>query len=134
MLGAWLGPGALGVPAMPNGKPGWQWCRTTGPNGETRVDDDWELLDRDGKMVARIRQEGDGYWVARPRMIPEPPIESLRAACERAARAAMATLEPNPETERHPVHPGMTAAQFKATCRDWRRKYPDLSDHELQCH
>jgi hypothetical protein len=102
---------------MPNGKPGWQWRRMTGPNGETRIDDDWGLLDRDGKMVARIRQEGSGYWVARPRMTPEPPIESLKVACERAVTAAMATLEPWPETERHPVHPGMTVSQFKATCR-----------------
>lgn len=126
----WL-PKGLAKP-MPNGKPGWQWRRMTGPNGEMRLDDDWELIDRDGKMVARIRQEGAGYWVARPRMIPEAPIESLNAACRRAVTAAMATLEPWPETERHPVHPGMTVSQFKATCRDWRSKYPDLSDEEIE--
>jgi hypothetical protein len=97
-------------------KAGYRWQRMTGPNGETRVDDDWELLDRDGKLIARVRQEG-GYWVARPRMVPEPPIESFKAACVRAVLAAMATLEPWPETERHPVHPGMTASQWKATCR-----------------
>jgi hypothetical protein len=113
----------------------WPSCcpgaRSTGPNGEVRTDDDWELLDRDGKMVACIRQEGDGYWVARPRVTPEPPIEDFKAACQRAVYAAMAILEPHPEAERHPAHPGMTTSQFKATCRDWRRRFPDLSDDEI---
>jgi hypothetical protein len=26
----------------------------------------------------------------------------------------------------------MTASKFKATCRDWRSKYPDLSDEEIE--
>jgi hypothetical protein len=56
----------------------------------------------------------------------------LKAACERADMATMATLDPYPETEHHPVHPGMTASQFKATCRDLQRKYPDLSDQEIE--
>ena len=86
-----------------------------GSNGEVREDDDWELFDRDGKMAARVRQEGDGYWVGRPRMTPEPPIESFEAACCRAVNVAMTTLD-WPASERHAVHPGMLAAQFNATC------------------
>jgi hypothetical protein len=67
----------------------WRWERMTGPNGEWREDDDWQLLDRDGRMVARVRQEGSGYWAARPRIIPEPPIESFEAACRRAVNIAI---------------------------------------------
>ena len=43
-------------------KLGWRWQRMLGPNGEIREDDDWELFGRDSKMVARVRQEGAGYW------------------------------------------------------------------------
>ena len=65
----------------------WTWARMTGPQGEWRDDDDWELFDRTGKMVARVRQEGGGYWVARPRITPEPPIESFDAAVPGASRS-----------------------------------------------
>ena len=126
---AWL-PRGLARPG--HGKPAWRWERLCAADGSDREDDDWQLLNRDGRMVARVRQEGSGYWVARPRIVPEPPIESFKDSCRRAVSAAMATLEPWPETERHPVHPGMTASQFKATCRDWQRKYPDLSDEEIE--
>ena len=115
----WLPKGL--AKALPNGKPGWQWRRMS----ETSLDDDWELFDRDGKRTVRIRQEGDGYWVARPRMIPEPPIEDFKVACRRAVNVAMWTLD-WPESERHPVHPGMTALQFDATKRDLARKHPAL--------
>jgi hypothetical protein len=124
----WLPKGL--AKALPNGKPGWQWRRMS----ETSLDDDWELFDRDGgKRAARIRQEGDGYWVARPRMIPEPPIESFKAACRRAVNVAMWALD-WPESERHPVHPGMTALQFDATKRDLARKHPDWSTKEIYDH
>ena len=121
----WL-PKGLAKP-LPNGKPGWQWRRMS----ETSLDDDWELLDRDGKMAARIRQEGDGYWVTRPRMIPEPPIESFKAVCRRAVVVGMMTRE-WPESETHAVHPGMTALQFRATLRDWSREHPGLPDTEIE--
>jgi hypothetical protein len=111
-------------------KPAWRWRRMLGPNGEAREDDDWELFDRDGKMAARVRQEGDGYWVARPRTTPEPPIEGFEAACRRAVNVAMMTLD-WPASERHPVHPGMLAAQFDATKRDLARKHPHWSAKEV---
>jgi hypothetical protein len=99
--------------------------------GLEREDDDWNLLNRDGRMVTRVRQEGDGYWVARPRMIPEPPVETFKAACRRAVTVAMVTLEPWPESERHPVHPGMTPSQYQATCRDLCRKHSDWSPAQV---
>ncbi len=123
----WL-PKGLAKP-LPNGKPGWQWRRMS----ETSLDDDWELFDRDGKRAASIRQEDDGYWVARPRMIPEPPIESFDFACRRAVYVAMQTLD-WPASERHPVHPGMLATQFDATKRDLARKHPAWSAKEIHNH
>lgn len=58
-----------------------RWVRVDGG------DDDWELRGR--RMVARIRQEGSGWWVAWPRAIPEPPIEGRDEAMRRAERMAM---------------------------------------------
>jgi hypothetical protein len=55
-------------------------------------------FDRDGRMVARVRQEGGGYWVARPRTIPEPPIESIEDAQRRAVNLALASLPLDPQT------------------------------------
>jgi hypothetical protein len=51
-----------------------------------------ELRNAHGTLVARIRQEGDGWWVTEPRMIPEPPIEGLEAAKHRAESAALWAL------------------------------------------
>jgi hypothetical protein len=112
-------------------KPGWRWQRMLTSDGSEREDNDWQLLNREGRIVARVRQEGAGYWMARPRMIPEPPVESFEDVCRRAVSAAMATLPPWPETERHPVHPGMTPSQYQATRRDLRRKYPDWSSAQV---
>jgi hypothetical protein len=113
--------------AKPTPDGAWRWERLPGE------DDDWQLLDRGGRMVARVRQEGDGYWVARPRITPKPPIESFEAACRRAVETATLTLA-WPESERHAIHPGMTASQFEATCRDLTRKYPDWSAKEIRDH
>jgi hypothetical protein len=127
-------------PCLPKGllksiadMPPWRWERLTGPNGEWREDDDWHLLNREGRMVARVRQEGTGYWVARPRIIPEPPIEGFEAACRRAVQVVMLTLA-WPESERHSTHPGMSASQFDATRRDLSRKHPDWSAQEIDQH
>jgi len=105
----------------------------TGPDGEWREDDDWDLFDRSGKMAARVRQEGEGYWVARPRIVPEPPMESFEAVCRRAVNVVMMTLA-WPETEKHPLHPGMTASRFEATRRDLRCRHPDWSAKEVDQH
>jgi hypothetical protein len=40
-------------------------------------------------MIARIRQDGERWWVARPRMSPEPPLETPDAARVRAINAAL---------------------------------------------
>jgi hypothetical protein len=64
----------------------WSWQRLPGE------DEDYELLNPKGKMVARIRQEGAHWWVARPRCIPEPPLESLNAACRGAIHMALGVL------------------------------------------
>jgi hypothetical protein len=117
----------------PTGEPGRQWRRITSPNGETRVDDDWELVDRKGRMAARVRQEGAGYWVAKPRITPEPPIESFKCACRRAIEIAV-VASAWPESERHSAHPGMTASQFDAACRNLRRKHPDWTVREAEQH
>ena len=122
-----------GLQKAPRGLNPWRWVRVTGPDGEWREDDDWELFDRGGKMVARVRQEGTGYWLARPRITPEPPIESFEAACRRAVNVAMTTLA-SPETEKHPVHPGMTTSQFEATRRDLGNRHPDWSAKEVDRH
>ena len=115
----------------------WRWVASPDPGGEWREDDDWGLRDRKGRMpqaptgmVARVRQEGDGYWVSRPRITPEPPIESFEAACRRAVDVAMNTLA-WPESEKHPLHPGMTVSQFEAARRDLSRQHPDWSAKEV---
>lgn len=70
----------------------WTWRR-----GD-RVDDDWFLNTTrmpgtrnrcPPLVIARVRQEGDGWWVAYPRMTPQPPIEARDAAKRRAEVAVM---------------------------------------------
>ena len=80
---------------------GLRWARPD------REDDDWELSGPDGRMVARIRQEGSGWWVARPRAIPEPPIEGRDEAMRRAERMAMWAL---PGRKRRVRESGSTSA------------------------
>lgn len=88
---------------------GWQWHRLPGE------DDDWELRNRNGDMVAKVRQEGASYWLARPRCIPEPPLESLSAAKLRAEEIALCAFSaPWPERKRRPLHGGMTASRSQA--------------------
>lgn len=100
---------------------GWQWRRMLTADGDDREDDDWELFDRHDVMVARVRQEGASYWLARPKMRPEPPLESLADAMIRGEHIALSSLD-WPESERHPVHPGMNASQYQAMRRDLDRK------------
>jgi hypothetical protein len=100
---------------------GWQWRRMLTADGDDREDDDWELFDRNGVMVACVRQEGAAYWLARPRMVPEPPLEALADAMIRGEHVALSSLD-WPQSERHPVHPGMAASQYQATQRDLDRK------------
>jgi hypothetical protein len=39
-----------------------------------------------------------------------------------------------PDSERHPVHPGMTASQYDATKRELRRKYPEWDEARIVEH
>ncbi len=86
----------MGLETAPSASPtarslrGWTW--TARPGTWTGADEDWELTARDDRGLARICREGDGYWVARPGMIPEPPIEPLEAAMRRAERVALSAL------------------------------------------
>jgi hypothetical protein len=59
---------------MPASLRRWSWQRLPGE------DEDYGLLDGQGKMVARIRQEGEHWWVGYPRCIPDPPLETLEQA------------------------------------------------------
>lgn len=78
-----------------------------------REDQDWELFDRRGRRCARVRQEGDGYWVARPRVWP-----SLKAAMRRAETYAMWALPC-----RMPTQPGglPPAGCYSPSARAWVR-------------
>ncbi len=69
---------------------GWAWVRLPGD------DDDWTLLARTGAVAAGVRQEGSGWWVARPRASPEPPVEPLADAKRRAVSLALAAMDPPP--------------------------------------
>jgi hypothetical protein len=90
---------------------GFEWIRLTGE------DADWQLLDREGKQVARIRQEGSGYWVARPRAIPEPAIESIDDAKRRAVHLVLASLPLDPQTATRVARINRVAAA--SIWRDW---------------
>jgi hypothetical protein len=72
----------------------WKWQKSLGE------DQDYELHDAAGEPVARIRQEGGQWWVARPRCFPEPPLEELDGARARAISLALMTL-PNPLADRN---------------------------------
>jgi hypothetical protein len=79
---------------LPHSLRRWSWQKLPGE------DQDFELLDAKGKVVAAIRQEGERWWVARPRCIPQPPLEELDAARARALRMALVAL-PNPLADRN---------------------------------
>ncbi len=85
-------------------------------------------------MVARIRQEGDGYWVARPRAIPEPPISYSMtpsvALCIWCLLAWRSTRRPPPGL------PGLTGATSKRTGRSYRqlrRRYSSAARRPSTC-
>jgi hypothetical protein len=67
----------------------WRWQRMPGE------DEDYELLDAKGKLVACIRQEGDRWWVARPKCTPQPPLETLDEARNRAIGLALMSPPPH---------------------------------------
>jgi hypothetical protein len=75
---------------LPHSLRRWSWLRMPGE------DEDYELLNAAGKMVARIRQEGEQWWVARPRCCtPEPPLETLDEARKRAVSLVLMAM-PSP--------------------------------------
>jgi hypothetical protein len=85
----------------------WYWRRLPG------ADEDWELFNRDHRMLARVRQAGDGWWVAYPRCHPEPPIEEFKSAAKRAlslAAAALPSSRPASNKGRSVTEPAEAAA------------------------
>jgi hypothetical protein len=58
--------------------------------------DTFSLIRRDASVAAVVRraEAGDCWWVARPRAIPEPPVESLEDAKRRAVSMALWALPP----------------------------------------
>ena len=79
---------------------GWCWVERLQKGFKPGVDhvEQRSLHDRNGRLAARIAQEGEGWWVAYPRMIPEPPLESLEAAIKRAETVALWALPLDPAT------------------------------------
>jgi hypothetical protein len=71
---------------------GWRWVRLPGN------DEDWDLFDRASRLAARVRSDGDGYWLTSPRMVPIPPVESRSNVMARGERAALWAL---PSTRRN---------------------------------
>jgi hypothetical protein len=71
---------------MPPGLRSWVWQRLSGE------DEDYGLLDGQGKVVARVCHEGALWWVAYPRCFPDPPLETLDQARSRAISLALASL------------------------------------------
>jgi hypothetical protein len=70
--------------------------------GETDCDT-WTLHHRDGtaRAVVRRAEDGDHWWVARPRAYSEPPAEPLAQAKRRAEHMALVAMpsplpDPNP--------------------------------------
>ena len=78
-----------GTKTCAKGLRGWYWVEGI----EKRC-----LHDREGRLAARIAQEGEGWWVAFPGMTPEPPIESLDDAIKRAETVALWALPLDPAT------------------------------------
>jgi hypothetical protein len=66
---------------------GWYWAEAVDCI-EKRL-----LYHREGRLAARIVQEGDGWWLAYPGMTPEPPVEPLDAAIKRAETVALSTAQ-----------------------------------------
>jgi hypothetical protein len=59
----------------------------------------YHLIDRDGRIVARLAPEDTGWWIARPRTFPELPIYPTLDAAKRAAvNVALWALPPDPKT------------------------------------
>jgi hypothetical protein len=122
-------------PAQTKSLKGWYWVK-----GVERL----LLHDRDGRLAARIAQEGEAWWVAYPAMTPEPPLESLEAATRRGEMVALWALPLDPATaqriraanravwRREPVtkqaDPDLPVVQSKWTPSPTQRDCPDIPD------
>jgi hypothetical protein len=67
---------------------GWRWERLPDE------DDDWHQLNWAGREVARVRREGQLYWISHPSCWPEPKLEDLGQAKRRAELMALWALDP----------------------------------------
>ena len=98
----------IGTPHLPSG---WYWTEHEKVEPEDVIERQF-LYDRDGRLAARIAQDGEGWWVVYPRVTPEPPIEPLDAAMRRAETVALWALPLDRATAKN-----MRAA--------WRDRPPD---------
>ena len=73
--------------------------------GETDCDT-WTLYHRDGtSAIVRRAEDGDCWWVAHPRIYPEPPVEPLAAAHRRAVDFALCALAPDSKKKQFAHNP-----------------------------
>jgi hypothetical protein len=71
-------------------------------------------------MVARVRQEGERWWVARPRCFPEPPLETLDEARRRATHMALGALPEGVAENRAKNKAIIKAARRERELYPWR--------------
>jgi hypothetical protein len=62
---------------------GWRW---------NDAEDDYELVNQEGKIVASFRADGDGYLITRPRAHPAQRAATLEGARELAISLALASM------------------------------------------
>jgi hypothetical protein len=99
---------------------GWYWTEHEKVEPEDVIER-WFLRDGDGRLVARIVQDGDGWWVAHPPITPEPPVKPLDAAVRRAETVALWALPLDRATAKN-----MRAANRAV----WRDRPPDNPDRD----
>jgi hypothetical protein len=91
-------------------------------------DEDYDLNGK-GKMVARIRQEGAHWWVAAPRSLPDPPLETLDNARRRALSMALMAM-PSPLPDPNP----RLIAQVRRERELYPWRFSDAGERNARAH